>query len=530
MRSPRIALALAAGLVAVLLACPVPVLDEESYLDIGRQLDPLHPYDWWRPWQPWGLSRPDDAFVYAHPPLFLLWVRAWLGQAGDGVAVGAIKAAAALPWAMLLGWSAGRLCERLARRPWQAAAVWLTAPITILGMQRGLMPDLMVTSLGAVVIVSWLEALGTQGPIRTRWLLMAGVGMGMAALTKYPALVLLLPVLAHARALGRRRDAAVVTAAFAVVFLVGEGGLWLTYGRVHVLEVLARSSEIGRGPPAGRTLGALARLGLLSVSALPLLLLPWARAWLPALVTGGLLSLLGCPAGTPPLERLLMGLLGGVGAHLLWRAVAGLRASPERAAPADPDDTLLSVWALAVIGAVVVGHNYAAPRYLMPAMVPLALLIGRQVERRLDATLALTLGTLLQAGLGLGLTVAEHRFAEAQVAAADAAIAAAKDAGMETPGHFSGEWSFRWRMEQRGWSWWGGQQLPPGTAVVSATEAGPRALPPTWVERGRFGRGRFGLRVLDAAAGVALYSETAGTLPVGWSGGLLEEAVLWQTE
>ena len=71
---PRLALALAAAVVAALLSCPVPVLDEESYLDIATQLRWDRPYDWWRPWPPWGANREADALVYAHPPGFLMWV------------------------------------------------------------------------------------------------------------------------------------------------------------------------------------------------------------------------------------------------------------------------------------------------------------------------------------------------------------------------------------------------------------------------------------------------------------------------
>ena len=202
---PRLALAAAAALVAVCLVAPVPVLDEESYLDLARQLDPARPYDWWRAWQPWGTDPSGDAYVYAHPPLFLLWVKGWMWGGGVGLPVQALKAAAALPWAMLMGWSAGRLAERVCRRPWMAAGAWLAAPITVLGLQRGLMPDLMVTALTTFAVVSWLEGQAQTGGVRLRWLAFAGGAVGLAGFTKYPALVALAPLLVHGGRTGRLR-------------------------------------------------------------------------------------------------------------------------------------------------------------------------------------------------------------------------------------------------------------------------------------------------------------------------------------
>ena len=68
--------------VAVFLAASVPILDEESYLAITQNFDVLRPYHWWRPWPPWYGGSEPDAFVYAHPPLFLEWVAFWQHVAG----------------------------------------------------------------------------------------------------------------------------------------------------------------------------------------------------------------------------------------------------------------------------------------------------------------------------------------------------------------------------------------------------------------------------------------------------------------
>lgn len=524
---PRLALALAAGLCALLLTAPMPVLDEESYLDIAGQLDPARPYGWWRPWQPWGLSQPEDAYVYAHPPLFVFWVKAWLSQ-GQGLPVSAVKLAAGLPWAMLLGWSAGRLAERLTRQPWLAAVAFLTAPVTLLGLQRGLMPDLMCASLGALGVASWVE--GRAVPeglpfLRIRWLLLAGVAIGAASFTKYPALVLLVPLILHARRVGSVTALGWVALGFLGVWGAGEAWLWSLYDRVHLVEVLTRAGEIGRGPLTGRTLGVLSRLGLLGVSALPFLLGSGTRRLPLALGAGVFLAASGAPAGTPLVAQVVLAGLSGVGVFVFLESLRGAGRSP-----LDRDDgngLLLSSWVGVVLVAVVLTHNYAAPRYLLPLLLPLALLAGRSAERRPGGLALLVAGGALQLALGLVVTVAEHRFAHAQVQAAEDAL---RVAGEQRTGFFAGEWTFRWRLEQAGWAWWdGASPLPTGSLVISATQAVPAALPDTWEALQAFPAALGTVRVIDTEASVSLYSETIGVLPLGGSRGPLETAHLWET-
>lgn len=501
------------------------MLDEESYLDIAQQLSVTRPYDWWRPWQPWGLDRTASAYVYAHPPLFLVWVQGWVRQ---GAALGAVKAAAALPWAMLFGWATGRLAERLTRQPWWAGVTVLTAPIALLGLQRGLMPDLLCAAMGALAMTCWVEAQdcppGANGGFpRVRWLLLSGATLGAAAFTKYPALLLWVPLLAHALRTRRAPAMLWVGAGFAATWGAGEAWLWATYGRLHLLEVLLRADEIARGAAGGRALGVASRLGLLGVSALPALAGTGARRLPLALLGGCGLVVLGAPADTPALALALLAGLAGLGVFLVGSTVEGLGRSPHDRH--DGDGVLLSSWALAVLAGVLIGHNYAAPRYLLPMMLPLGLLVCRAAERRPGGKLLLAAGVVGQLALGLLVTVAEHRFAHAQVEAAEEALDAV---GPSATGVFSGEWTFRWRMQQAGWTWWdGAAPVPPGTPLVSATEAGPAAIPAEWEPVATVPARLGHVRVLDAAASVSLYSETGGVLPLGASQGPLEQAVVW---
>ena len=167
--------------IAVFFAAGVPILDEESYLAITANLDPLKPYHWWRPWPPWFGGTEPDAFVYAHPPLFLGWV-ATVQHFADGLRP--VRLLASVPPAALLGWSAARLLSGSCRRPRLGLALWLSSPIVFLGLQRGLMPDLMVAALTTTAVAGWRER---DSP---RMALLGGLAFGLAAFTKYPALAL----------------------------------------------------------------------------------------------------------------------------------------------------------------------------------------------------------------------------------------------------------------------------------------------------------------------------------------------------
>lgn len=529
---PRVALAAAVGLAVLLLSGPLPVLDEESYLEIGGQLDLLHPYSWWRAWPPWGNQREADAFVYAHPPLFLewvaLWMRAALGRSAAGEPAEALiwplKVAAALPWAGLLGWCVGRLCERWGPHPWRAAALWLSAPVSLLIAQRGLMPDLMATALGASAMTAWVEAVAATEPgLRRRWALWSGLSLAAAALTKYPAALLLLPLLWDLRRAGPRVWRPALGAA-ALLFLGVELALFIDYGRPHLAEVLLRAPEIPRGPLLGRGLGVAARLGLVAF-ALPLAARSPAGWWAAAAAVAAALCLLGAPPGAEPGTLLQAWVWASAG---LLALAPALRAARRPTAP--PEDRLLAFWALAVIGGVVLGHNYAAPRYLAPAAAPLALLWSRELAGQRWAGALLAAAVALQASLGLGISAAERSFAVAADEAARALDAQTPPAGdgAGAPHQFTGEWTFRWRLRQRGWAFWDGvEALPPGARLAVPAHSSPAALPPTLRPGPETAVGRGGLRLLDAPRSVGLYSETTGVLPLGWSEGPIESARLW---
>ena len=496
-------LALAAALLAGLCAASVPVLDEESYLAIAAQLDPARPYDWWRPWPPWHGDREADAFVYAHPPLFLWWV--WAIQQLE-LPFTVARRLAGVPWAAILGGAVGVIAQQTCRRPGLAALSWLCAPVVVLSLQRGLMPDLMVTALMTATVAGW---------VRGRFVL-AGLALGLAIWTKYPALAVVPPLLLDGVLRGRLRRSGMLWLTAAVVFVLGEGWLWSIYGRVHLIEVLTRAGEIPRGAMWGRMLGVLTRLAL--IGPVLLALLPPGRrlVGLPAVALAGVVFFLARPAAMPQQVGALL-VMASMGGFCLMVSLLALR----RGWMTSGDGVLLGSWVLCVLGGVVVGHNFAAARYLLPAAAPLILLLVSSLELRRNGRRAIVALSLVWALLAAGLTLSEHRYAAAADQLAQQVIAA------HPAGQFTGEWTFRWRMEQGGWTF-NTSRPDTGTIVAAVSNGSPGALPEDFVPRAHYRVEGGPLRVIAVADRIGLYGETLGPLPLGLSSAPLEEVVVWQ--
>ncbi|MCB9778905.1 MAG: glycosyltransferase family 39 protein [Alphaproteobacteria bacterium] len=523
----RLAVGLAAigALLCVMLAAPVPVLDEESYLDMAAQASVLRPYDWWRAWQPWGAGNEGDAFVFAHPPGHLWWVELVTGAVPDELGVRAWKVAAAAPWALLLAVSVGTLATQVTRRPLFAVLAWLGAPVVVLGLQRGLMPDLAVSACMAAAVLGWRAA--TAGS--RRGAVLGGLALAAAAWVKYPALVLVPALAVHALVLARGERGVLLKRtlpfwlAAAAPWLLGEAWLWASYGRPHIVEVLSRAAEIDRGDMRGRVLGLLGRAFVLGLPAVVLLAdLRKVLLLAPVLVVGALVLAWGpTDLDAATATRLMPFLLvGGVVVGLLWVVAR----SPARdRGPGRPGDTLLLVlWASAVLIGVVVGHNYVAPRYLLPAAAPVALVLARAVDARPRGRALLVVGALLGMAVGGGLTVAEHRYFQAS---ADLAGEIART--WPTPGVATGEWSFRWRLREAGWGRLSAE-TPSGVLLVAPVHASPGPVPPDSTPVADYALGRFPLRVVHAGDRIGLYAETLGVLPLGLSDSPLEEAKAWR--
>ena len=108
--------------------------------------------------------------------------------------------------------------------------VWGTMAGVALPSTRSLMPDLQVSALGTFAMTVWILA-----PRDLRWMCLGGLALGLAAWTKYPALLLLIVPLMHPR--DRSATSTFVGTALGLVF-IGECWLAWSYERFHLVEVL----------------------------------------------------------------------------------------------------------------------------------------------------------------------------------------------------------------------------------------------------------------------------------------------------
>jgi hypothetical protein len=520
---PELLLSLAAGLLVLLTCAHAPVVDEEVYLWLAGAFaeDPLHPYAFARAMQPWAGG--SETFAFAHPPLHWAWVGGWRGLVGVE-RLWLLRACVALPPALLLGWATARLGRRTTRSPGLAAAAWLASPVTALAIASGLMIDLGATALATAGVVAWREALTAKAsPTRLRWLLAGGALLGLGVATKYPMLLLALAVALHALRLRRLSWSWPLWATLMATWGAVELWIGLAHGGFHLATVLLHAGEIARGPLAGRGLGVLTRAGLAMA---PLLLVFSGRRVLTfAAVLGAVALTLVRPPELTALQTAVLATTGLLGAHSLALAGVALR-------PADSDERqdgfLLGVWVLAVLLGVVAGHNFASARYLLPAMAPLACLLVRGVDgdRLARAAAPALLGAW--AVLSVAMLIADHRYARALDRLAQQVIAE------HEPAWFTGEWAFRWRMEQAGWTQLPpedqGGHLPSGAIVVGPSHAAPGALPWERLETLQVleADDRLPLRLSDSVGRVGWYGETMGALPIGWRRAALDEVTVYR--
>lgn len=567
-------------LVFVLSLSRPPHLDEESYLSIGRAVwaSPLRPYDWTRPWPPDFLPHP-NTYWYAHPPLFLEWQGLLTGMFGESVW---LKRLFSLPF--LLGTLRGlwALCQRFLRQPEVGLLGLLSAPALLLVLSSSLMIDLplLMFSLGAI-------GLGWSGAVSRRpgQVVLGGCLLGLACLTKYPAL-LLFPLGWFLPSPARERMRMGLRWVGPALLLVG---LWQLvslglYGTPHLVEVLRQAGGVPRSPLSSRLVGLFVQLGLtvvplsLSLGLTLSMGLGWRQGMLrtpsglgvrlTGLLGLGLAGLVGLglwlkqgfplptlgirlaeklteslvdrlPTSLPMSGLLLGGLLLGA-FNLRWLDTSSREAR------------FLSLWAGLVLLGVLLGHNFVSARYLVLASVPLTLLPLRRWELmqgpsrtpELSRTPApaqparrpmwqwVALG-LLGPALSLGLVVADDGVARKLEALAQRGIkivAAQKLAQPEAAVYFTGEWGLRWRFEQAGMRYLSPDVTPPPGSLLLVPErtvSGPLPMDSGWQSIEVLKEEATGLLVHAPTEGISIYSDAMGLLPFGWS---LDPVVLERLE
>lgn len=456
-----------------LLLSPVQhILDEETYLWIATNMSWSRPYDWSMPFPPFH----DTGFVFAHPPLFLWWVK----LCGDHWWTG-------LPWLVLWWWSVVQVFQRTQSNWRTGVVVMFGATSMLLPMTRTAMPDLMMSALA---IAGLLTFHSTTSLPRT---FLGGVLVGLAAWTKYPALIALCAPFFTKASLRQ-----IATFWFGTILVVGIGEVWLwsNHQQWHLFEVIEQSRLVGRSPLSSRAMGLPMRL---SLSLLPFVLIRLFRYPVQSLiyVAIGIAIFQG-------IEGLWFGL--GVGlilqilkptSHVLWR------------------------WTIVLVFlGIVVGHNYVAPRYWL-LTVPMwwVIMHSEWTQLSMRAIQSIMTVSLLASGSVLYIERLHAQELEAMV------MQALEDETLTT---FSGEWGMRELAQAKGLTQYQGE----GTRLlVSHNSAG--WIPSTedgWLLEKQWKGASTRCRLVSQSESVGYYADSLGVLPIAcaWTSKPIEVVEIWK--
>jgi hypothetical protein len=436
-------------------AAKPPVVDDTAYLLFARHLaaDPLHPYGFELFWY----ARAQPAMEVLLPPVLPYWLAAGIALFGERLLLLKLWL---FPAAWLFCRAAGELAGRFAPT-WQRPATALLALGPAALPLFNVMLDLPAAALGLTAVAALA---------RDR-VILAGLAAGLAAQTKYTAMVVPLVFCLHGLTHRRFTPAALASLVAAAVFVGWEGFVWWRCGESHFLHHLARQSADGPGEK-WRLVQDLARplVAQLGGVAVGWGLLAWWcggvrgnwLAGLAVLAAGGLTAVAVVPeadavllrngrTGSPRLD-----LPGLVYLTLGYATLAGLARCAWVAT--GPGGRFLALWLLAELVGYFALTPFPATRRVLPVVLPAGLLVahtGRRVGR--------PPGWVVGFGLATGVALFALDAWDARVEPAMVDRVAGRIAGggrVWTQGH----WGWQYAADRRGWT-----LVEPG---VSRTEAG----------------------------------------------------------
>ena len=350
--------------------------------------------------------------------------------------------------ALALALGIHQLALHLCREARLAALIALATPAFLVSA-TSLMSDVSMLALWVWAIAIFMRGLEGQ---RTRDFVLAGVLMGLCALTKYFGLALIPLLIAYASRRERRAGPWLWSIAVACV-MVGAYDLYTRglYGFDPLLDMMGYANEpdIVATPPFLRQSAiGLFFLGGCTLGSILWIPFVWPRRALTIVVSCIAVLALGvaylfAQASWGLDIELQEFLFAAAGIHVLFLAGADCHARR------DPESVLLLLWVLGVFVFAAFTNWTANGRSILPVIPALGILIARAVERRGGLCTRIQL-PIVAVGFAIAGVVA---VADAQLAGSARTAARRLSAPLERAGarlYFQGSWGFQRYMELAG--------------------------------------------------------------------------------
>jgi 4-amino-4-deoxy-L-arabinose transferase-like glycosyltransferase len=416
------------------------------------QANPGNPYGFSVNWYGW--DRP-MSIINKNPPLASYYIA--LAASVFGWSESALHLTFLLP-ALAVAIGMYLIARRFCEHPLLAALAGLLTPVYLM---TGLtvMSDMLMLAFWVFAVYFWIDGMETGKPPA---LALAGLLIGIAALTKYFAIALI-PLLGFYSVTKQRRVGLSLLYLLIPVVLLAwyQWATYQLYGRGLLLDAAAYATNIrpvfNQGPVLKLYIG-LAFTGGCIASALFFARQMWSST---ALALGALTAMLSAVVITSfstltgrygsalahwPLA-LQLAIWGTAGASLLM--VAALDLHRQR----DADSLFLFLW---LIGTFVFAGfiNWTTNgRSILPMIVPAGIIITRLLEQRATSRRPGRLPAPimpLAAAVALTLAVSWADFTFAEVGRTGARLIQEKYAASADNAWFEGHWGFQYYMQQRG--------------------------------------------------------------------------------
>jgi hypothetical protein len=500
------------------------MIDDALFLKVAAQIlrEPLQPFavdvNWYGWNEPlWG--------VFKNPPGLSYWLAGVQALGGRSETLWHLSL---LPFSIAAAVAGVRLAQRFTVSPAWTTAAWVASPAFLVSAST-LMADVPSLAFTLWGLVLWLDGIdGDSARQRRLGALLTGVAMILkyTAALGVPTLLLYAALRASPRRWRRQVldvwPAVLPAAAWALVSLAGAG-------RIHLIDsLLLRGGGLDPNPGwfAHRAIALLtfvAGAGVFPLVFTATLVTSPRGRWLTALggaigVAAGVATpLIWSPRGLLPGAVPFVAVLAGVGACALlstakhaWMAAAGDRDAVFLAACVGLHVAFLWLWSWTV-----------AARFVLPMLVPLALLLGRMLESRSRETRRLLLGSAALVAFVLSCALLRADRAPGDFHRRVVADISAQARGEHRPAQFVGAWGFAYYAEQAGMAHLDvrARLVAPGELVLQPYFVANNELPPSLVPRLAQVASipapapMLGLQTMNMHAGAGFYSSVYGPLP-----------------